>query len=180
MLSRRFGASVLALLASVLALQIGVSSAAAEACAGAGTVDGADRRQATRAVLCLVNRARASSGLRALRLSRRLSLAARFHSADMVARGYFAHGGPAGDTVATRVRRAGYATSHPGREVGETLAWGEQATPDILVDALLRSPTHRRILMDPRADDAGIGLTPGAPAEGVSGPSSTLVLDIGA
>lgn len=180
---RGFCASVLALLASVFVLHTGATVAvAADGCAAATTVavDPSTRTQATRAVLCLVNRVRTSRGLRGLRLSGRLSSAARGHGDDMVARGYFAHDGPGGDTLATRMRRCGYAGAHANFDVGEALAWGQQATARSLVIALMNSAEHRRILMDGGARDIGIALTLGAAAQGVAGPSSTLVIEVGA
>ncbi|MEA2154942.1 MAG: hypothetical protein QOE11_1082 [Solirubrobacteraceae bacterium] len=182
MLRRRSGARVIALLAGVFVLHAGMAHADAVAgCAGAAipAVDESSRGRAALAVLCLLNRERTSRGLRAVRLSRELDSAARFHSADMVQRRYFGHDGPRGDTLGTRVRRAGYAASHPRFGVGEALAWGRFVTPDLLVRALIHSARHRRILLDPRARDLGIGLTLGAPAVGVAQPSSTLVLDLG-
>jgi uncharacterized protein YkwD len=182
MLRRSFGASVIALCAGLCALFAAAGQAASGGCAGSSAipVDGAGRTQATRAVLCLVNRERASRGLRTLHLSGQLSLAARAHSNDMVARGYFAHDGPGGDTLSARLQRSGYAGSHPGFDVGEALAWGRQASPDALTAALMRSATHRHILLGAGGRELGIGLTLGAPAGGVPVPSSTLVLDIGA
>ncbi|HTN22469.1 MAG TPA: CAP domain-containing protein [Solirubrobacteraceae bacterium] len=156
--------------------------AASDGCAGASAVpvDAAGRAQAARAVVCLVNRERTGRGLRALRLSGPLSAAARSHSADMVARGYFAHDSPAGDTLASRVQRSGYAAAHPRFDVGEALAWGQQVSPDALVAALMRSAIHRHVLLDEGGRYLGIGLLLGAPAGGVPAPSVTLVLDVGA
>ena len=182
MFRRWLGASVIALFTGACALFAAVGQAAGDGCAAAAAVpgDSAGRLQAARAVVCLVNRERTSRGLRALRLSGQLSAAARAHSADMVARGYFAHDSPAGDTLTTRLQRSGYAASHPGYDVGEALAWGQQASPGALMAALMRSTVHRHVLLDAGGHDLGIGLTLGAPAGGVTGPSSTLVLDVGA
>lgn len=58
-------------------------------------------------LLRMANAARARAGLTPLKLSRRLLAAAKFHSADMAARGYLGHDGPGGDTPADRVRQAG-------------------------------------------------------------------------
>ncbi|MEA2148453.1 MAG: hypothetical protein QOD69_283 [Solirubrobacteraceae bacterium] len=181
MLRRSFGARVIALVAGVCLSHVGVSQAAAEGCAGAAAVpvDGTTQAQATHTVLCLVNRRRAAHRLRRLRLSEELSLAARDHSDDMVARTYFAHDGPAGDTLRTRVRSSGYTRKHPAYDVGEALAWGQFVSPGGLVAALMRSAVHRRILLTPGGRDLGIGLTLGAPTGGILDPSSTLVLDIG-
>lgn len=181
MFRRWLGASVIALFTGTCALFAAVGQAASDGCAGSSAIpnDAAGRVQATRAVLCLVNRERTDRGLRAVRLSGQLSNAARGHSNDMVARGYFAHDAPGGDTLTARLQRSGYAASHPGYDVGEALAWGRQASPGALMAALMRSTTHRHILLDPGGRDLGIGLTLGAPAGGVSGPSSTLVVDVG-
>jgi uncharacterized protein YkwD len=175
------GASVIALFTGACALFAAVGQAAGDGCVGSAAVpsDGAGRVQATRAVLCLVNRERTTRGLRALRPSGQLSGAARAHSADMVTRGYFAHDSPGGDTLTVRLQRSGYAASHPGYDVGEALAWGRQASPGALMAALMRSAIHRHILLDAGGRELGIGLTLGAPAGDVTGPSSTLVLDVG-
>lgn len=181
MLRRRCGAAVIALLFAVLMLHVGVGDAQADACAGSSTVPNDDpgRKQAARAVLCLVNRARAAHALRTVRLSQLLGKAARSHSEDMVQRKYFAHAGPAGDTLADRIRSSGYAAEHPrGYAAGEALAWGSFSSPQVIVRALLESPAHRRILLDPHAREIGLGLTLGAPASDVAGPCWTLVLDV--
>jgi uncharacterized protein YkwD len=178
MVRRRCGAGVIALLFAALVLPVGVSDAQ-DACVGATTVpnDDAARHTATRAVLCLINRVRVANGLRRVRRSPMLGAAARAHSEDMVQRKYFGHAGPRGDTLDDRVRRSGYAAAHPRYAAGEALAWGSFSSPEILVRALLQSPEHRRILLDRRAREVGLGLTLGAPRDGVDGPSSTLVLD---
>jgi uncharacterized protein YkwD len=182
MLRRSFLASVVVLCAGLLAVSAAATQAAPGPCVGSSAVpvDGAGRVQATRAMLCLVNRSRTGRGLSALRLSGQLTLAARAHSADMVARGYFGHDSPEGDTLTSRLQRSGYAGSHARFDVGEALAWGQQASPDALMVALMRSPVHRHVLLDAGGRDVGIGLTLGAPAGGVADPTSTLVIDIGA
>lgn len=181
MFRRSIRASVIALIVGVCLLHADVSQAE-DGCAESSAVpsDGDGRAHAARAVLCLVNRQRAARGLGLLRFDGRLAVAARGHSADMVARGYFAHDSPSGETLATRVQRSGYAATHPGYDVGEALAWGRQASPAVLMRALMRSPAHRAVLLTPGGRDVGIGLTLGAPAVGVPGPSATLVLEVGA
>lgn len=182
MFRRSCCASIIALIVGVCLSQAGTSQAAADGCAESSAVPktGAGRLIAARAVLCLVNRERASRGLRILRSSGQLGDAARAHSADMVARGYFAHESPAGDTLAIRLQRSGYAATHPRHDVGEALAWGRKASPDVLLQALMRSAPHRRVLLHPGGRDVGLGLTLGAPAGAVAGPSSTLVVVVGA
>jgi uncharacterized protein YkwD len=55
----------------------------------------------------LVNDARSHAGMRPLAVSRQLLIAARIHSEDMAANGYFAHESADGDAPADRVRSAG-------------------------------------------------------------------------
>jgi len=181
MLRRRIGAGVTALLVVVLLAISDASPARAVDCSGSTTVpqNRAERRVALRATLCLVNRERAATGLSPVRSSRQLTRAARHHSFDMVARRYFDHDGPAGDTLATRVRGSGFMAKHPGATVQEALVWGSPASPEMLVQAMLASPPHREIMLNPRARRLGLGMTLGAPLDGVAGPSATLVLEFG-
>jgi uncharacterized protein YkwD len=181
MLRRSLGASVIALLFVVPVGGSGAEVAAADACARSTTVasDRGTRLQVRRAVMCLVNGLRADRGLRRLRAQRQLASAARFHSRDMVGHKYFDHHGSRGDDLATRLRHAGYFASHPTASASEALAWGTNASAQDLVDALMASPAHRSLLLDPSAREIGLGLTLGAPTNGVAGSAATLVLDFG-
>ena len=185
MLRRRSFTGIIAMLTGVLAMHVGVSLAnrksSRSACAGARTVpvDEATRRQATVAVLCLVNRLRARHRLRRVHFSFGLTVAALQHSGDMVRRTYFSHDGPDGDTPSARARRSGYIRPHRSFALSEAMAWGEDITPAGLVRTLRLSPPHREILLDRDQRDIGIGLSLGAPVSGVSTSSSTLVLAFG-
>jgi uncharacterized protein YkwD len=184
MFRRRSFAAVGAMLAGAMMFHAGTSTASRKSssgCAGAATVpvNDAMRRHAAHAVLCLVNRMRAGHGLRLVRRSSQLSVAARRHSSDMVQRKYFSHVGIGGDTLGARVSSTGYVHAHRGCELSEAIAWETRATPAKLVRALMHSPPHRRILLDRRAHDIGIGLSLGAPINGISTSSATLVLALG-
>lgn len=181
MLRRGVGAGAIALLAALVMSYAATGVASAKPCAHADAVptDRASRGEATRAILCLVNRVRAARHMRRVRTSRQLGRAASGHAEDMVARKYFAHDGPSGDDLDGRVRRSGYAARHPSFAASEALAWGEQASPRVLVRALLGSRSHRRIVLDRGARDIGLGLALGAPEGGVAPPSSTLALVFG-
>ena len=183
MLRRSLCATVVVLIFAALVAHVGTVRAQARGCPGRDAVpaDDESRGEATRAVLCLVNRLRSARDMRAVRFSRPLSAAARGHALDMVGNDFFGHEGSGGDDLAARLRAAGYGTSHPGGyEASETLAWGTQATPRMLVQALLQSPAHRAIVLDPRQRTIGLGLVLGAPAAGAPSPSATLVLDFAA
>lgn len=129
------------------------------------------------AILCLINWARSSHGLRRLHASGPLRRAAERHSADMVRRRYFDHTGPRGDNPMRRVRRAGY---HPGT-LGETIAYGDGSygTAAMTVHGWLHSAEHRRILLDPVLRDIGIGVAAGTPDPGAGDGGITVTADLG-
>lgn len=96
------------------------------------------------AVLDEVNRYRARLGLRILRLDARLTDAARKHSAEMDALGYFSHVSPVKEnrTLKQRIRAAKF----DGDRIGENIAEGD-FTPAEIVEAWRRSPGHHRNLL---------------------------------
>jgi uncharacterized protein YkwD len=104
------------------------------------------------AVLAAINGTRAAHGLAAVRVDARLARAARSHSADMLRRNYFAHGG-----FAARVRGSGAR----GAVFGETLAWGTAATPQWIIGQWLTSAAHRAVLLRPGFRRVGIGVVTG-------------------
>ena len=79
--------------------------------------------------------------------------AARAHSADMAARGYFAHVGPDGRTFTQRISAAGYTGSLPW---AENIASG-QAAPQAVVDGWMASATHCANIMSPEFRSVGVG-----------------------
>jgi len=117
------------------------------------------------ATLCLVNRERVARGERPLRPDGRLRSAAQAHTESMAFGNYFEHVGPYGQTPLTRMRDAGYISSHVGYEVGENIAWGTLglATPRAIVAAWMASPAHRANILDPRYQQTGIGVSPHPP-----------------
>src|SRR5262249_27981174 len=104
-------------------------------------------------------------GLHRLHTNRRLATAARRHAADMVRRHYFSHYSPAGNDVADRARRTGYATSGCSWRLGEVLAWGvgSRSTAAAIAQAWMASPEHRHILVSSRYSDFGVGTVAGTP-----------------
>ncbi len=163
------------------ALGSGTASAAESACAQAASMANATTlEQASASVLCLVNGERGRRGLAPLRASRLLDRSARAHSRDMVARQYFSHVTPSGVNVRRRISRSGYLRKRSACRVAETIAWGteDQGTPAELVRTFMSSPGHRRILLDRRYRDIGVGLVLGAPVSGL-GNGATLTLDFG-
>ncbi len=116
-------------------------------------------------VLRRINAARADHGAPPLRVDRRLARAAAAHSRDMVAHRYFAHRSRTGERPSRRIARTGWMHGRRCWHVGENLAWGtlRKARPAAIAAAWMRSPSHRRIMLDGRYRVVGIGVVRGVP-----------------
>lgn len=100
------------------------------------------------ALLRMTNEVRTRFGLPALAFSRPLMAAARFHSADMAARGYFGHDGPSGDSPADRVRRFGLNYQEVAENIfadGRTI---DGALPSRVLAAWMANPERRGNLLN--------------------------------
>ena len=106
-------------------------------------------------MLGLVNRERVAVGLEPLTPDPQLTEVARRHSADMFARGYFAHFTPEGHSPFVRIREAGIRF----RTAGENLALAP--TVWIAHKGLMNSPGHRANILRPVFGRVGIGVMDG-------------------
>ena len=106
-------------------------------------------------MLDLVNQERAANGLRPLAPDPELTEVARRHSADMFARGYFAHDTPEGLTPFDRMHQANvqFLTA------GENLALAP--TLSVAHTGLMNSPGHRANILRPQFGRVGIGIMDG-------------------
>jgi uncharacterized protein YkwD len=106
-------------------------------------------------MLDLVNQERAAAGLRPLLPDPELTEVARKHSADMFARGYFAHDTPEGLTPFDRMRQSNvrFLTA------GENLALAP--TLQVAHTGLMNSPGHRENILRPQFGRVGIGIMDG-------------------
>jgi len=106
-------------------------------------------------MLRLVNTERIAAGLGALAADPELTEVARSHSADMFARGYFAHDTPEGRDPFDRIRAADvrFLTA------GENLALAR--TVQIAHTGLMNSPGHRANILRPEFGRVGIGIMDG-------------------
>jgi uncharacterized protein YkwD len=162
------------------ALTLPASSVAAPGCPGANaqptTANAATVRHAT---LCLLNRQRVRHGLPRLHEHRSLNHAARKYAGLMVRQGFFDHVSPGGSTMAQRIKRTSYLRGVHGWSLGENLAWGSgsSATPAQIVNAWMKSPGHRRNILDRSFREIGIGIATGAPRRGA--PGATYVNEFG-
>jgi uncharacterized protein YkwD len=106
-------------------------------------------------MLDLVNQERVAAGLNPLAPDPELTEVARRHSADMFARGYFAHDTPEGLTPFDRMRDSGvrFLTA------GENLALAP--TIPVAHTGLMNSPGHRANILRPQFGRLGIGVMDG-------------------
>ena len=108
-------------------------------------------------VVALLNQVREAHGLSDFTVSGALRNAARFHSADMLTKGYFDHSSP---TEAWDARIARYLKAPL---VGENIAWGQGSygSPAGIVSQWMHSPPHRAIILTPGLHRIGVGLATG-------------------
>jgi len=106
-------------------------------------------------MLELVNKERVAAGLKPLAPDPELTEVARRHSADMFARGYFAHDTPEGRDPFDRMRDANvrFLTA------GENLALAP--TVQVAHRGLMTSPGHRANILQPQFGRVGIGIMDG-------------------
>jgi uncharacterized protein YkwD len=106
-------------------------------------------------MLDLVNQERQAAGLNPLAADPELTEVARKHSADMFARGYFAHDTPEGKSPFDRMNEAGvrFLTA------GENLALAP--TIPVAHTGLMNSPGHRANILRPQFGRLGIGVMDG-------------------
>ncbi len=101
----------------------------------------------------LVNVERAKSGLPALKLNWQLSRVARYKSADMADKGYFAHNSPTYGTPFQMMENFGLRFS----AAGENIAYGQRTPAEVMRD-WMNSPGHRNNIMSPSFTEIGVGL----------------------
>lgn len=98
-------------------------------------------------------------GLPAFRRDTRLDIAAGLHSMDMLARGFFDHTNPDGQTPSARAIAQGY-----GLGVGENIAYGYSSAGSVALD-WMASPGHCRNMLSGAADvGVGVGTARSKPA----------------
>lgn len=157
-------------------MRLGIALGAAALLAGvvASAAPAATRRPAValssleQGVLFDINAFRAAHHLAPLRLSAALTVAARTHSQQMEADGYFAHNSADGTAFWKRIQ-AFYPSSHFGFwSVGENLLW---SSPDVDAQKALtmweNSPEHRKNMLDPHWREIGVSAVHAPRASGV-------------
>jgi len=164
----------------VLALTAALAAAAQKRCRNASLAPAtSDVAAVERATTCLVNEQRARHHLRRLRRNAALARIAQGQSADMVRGNYFADHSLRGLSPLERIIPA----LLPARvaAIGQNIGWGTGvgATAAGIVEAWMKSPPHRRVILTRAYTEIGVGVTPSLPAMlevGTSG--ATYALDV--
>jgi uncharacterized protein YkwD len=121
-------------------------------------------------VLADINALRKEHGLAPLRLSTSLSAAARQHSSEMAARGYFSHSSANGSSFDRRIARYYPMGGSHYWSVGENLLW---SSPDVdaggALDMWWTSPEHRKNMLTARWREIGLSAVHVASAPGAYG-----------
>lgn len=116
-------------------------------------------RQTATDVIALTNAERAGAGLPPLSPDPLLTNAAQAHSADMVARAFYAHTSPDGGEPWHRAAAAGSTR----RSIGENIACGQRSAAEV-VRGWMNSPGHRANILKPGFTHIGIGFVGGGSA----------------
>jgi uncharacterized protein YkwD len=154
-----------------------IATTSVAGCKGADLqIRGRTRKQVRKAIICLVNIQRSAAGVRRVRSNLRLQKAAAAHASDMRKRAYFAHEGPGGPDLVTRLERAHFWPA----TAGENLAagTGSLATARSIVIAWMNSAGHKANMLDGRFKYIGIGIEPLFPNP-PSSPGGTVAAEFG-
>jgi len=100
----------------------------------------------------LLNTDRRANGLSDLKVSSALTVVARSHAQDMVARNFFSHTNPDGKTLSDRLKQAGISFSAAGENIAENIS--VQATET----SLMNSSGHRSNILNSNYTTVGIGV----------------------
>lgn len=165
---------------AIVALLTGFAGEAL-ACKGGNKLPNAQTVNSARLTLvCLANKQRRHHHLRLVHGHPSLTTAAQLHSDTMAADNFFAHAGSDGTPV-SRASWAGYGRGSHSWAVGENLGFGggRLGTPKAIFKAWIRSPGHRRVILDRRWREVGVGITIGSPLGRDGQGMATYTIDFG-
>jgi uncharacterized protein YkwD len=130
-----------------------------------------------RLVAAQINAVRRSYGRPRLTLSTQLTRAGQEHARQLALAGFFSHDWPDGTPFGRWIRRFYPVGTARSWRAGENLAWSVQdVTAQQAVELWLASPEHRRILLDTRWRQVGLGVIRADGAGGVYGEQSVVIL----
>jgi uncharacterized protein YkwD len=124
-----------------------------------------------------INGYRASIGLKNVRVSPKLSAAARAHAVSMARGGYFSHTSADGTVFWKRVERYYPSTGFYSWSVGETLLWvSGRPTPEQALQMWLDSAPHRKVLSTAPYREIGLAAVTVSAAPGVFGSQDVTIV----
>jgi uncharacterized protein YkwD len=109
-----------------------------------------------------VNEVRQANGLSPLTIDEQLTLVARAHGQDMVARGYFSHVTPEGITLDGRLEEHGLTLNWTGENIQRNVQ-PRNETVRYATNWFMNSRPHRQNILHPRYDRLGISVSEGPP-----------------
>lgn len=117
----------------------------------------------------LTNEQRAAQGLQPLEYNEKLAAAAQKKAEDMFARNYWAHYGPDGTTPWSFILESGYKYEYAGENLAKNFMFS-----DGVVDAWMKSQTHRENILRPEYREVGFAVVDGV----LNGEETTLVVQM--
>jgi uncharacterized protein YkwD len=178
-------AVALALMVALCAAVVSAPAAGARgvACNKYGNTEPAQlkKRQARKAIMCLLNDVRADHGLPAFSRSKKLQRAAQKHSARMSGGDCFDHECPGEADLVSRLGNVKYLLGSLTSWIcAENIAWGEKSagTPAAIMDAWMNSAGHRANILNGDLHQVGIGFAKGSPSN-AKAPAGMYTTDFG-
>lgn len=111
---------------------------------------------AERQLVSLTNQARASAGLRALKIDSTLTSVARWRSKDMIKRDYFSHSIPGYGSVFDVLQSKGYCFKVAGENIGWN-SYPDEVATQAVHQQFMGSAGHRKNIMGKAWDVIGVG-----------------------
>ncbi|MGH3104969.1 MAG: CAP domain-containing protein [Gaiellaceae bacterium] len=129
------------------------------------------------AIVRQVNAFRTRHGLARLHVSVRLAASAEDKSRRMAARGYFDHDSPSGAPFWRQIERFYGSRGYRYWSVGENIEWGPAGiAAETALEAWLRSPPHRAVLLRARYRQFGLSAVEVTDAPGVYGGQAVTIV----
>lgn len=172
-------------LAAILFLLVVLSApdrAAAAQCRGSDAPPAKlGKHQASRAILCLINKERRSHGMASLDRQHEQMKAARKHTKRMIRQRCFSHQCPGESDLIGRLEETHYLPCGCTWGIGENLAYGAEklGSPRSMIDAWMHSREHRMNILNGSFRQIGIGIVWGTPTGGRDRRSATYTTDFG-
>ena len=135
-------------------------------CVGLGSPTPVQADETAKAVLEILNAARAKAGCGPLKLNAKLMAAAKTHARAMAEKDFFGHKGKDGGKASSRAKRQGYKF----HMFAENIAAG-QSSAEAVAQSWLSSSGHRKNILNCKLKDTGIAVAYQSDDEPIDGNS---------